>query len=46
MVSAPSRYAASQIQDNEAFTSLALLLRFAQFVHEHWDEFTVDPSGT
>lgn len=25
---------ASQIQDNEAFTSRALLLRFAQFVHE------------
>lgn len=28
------------IDDNEAFTSLALLLRFAQFATDHWDEVT------
>ena len=31
---------ASQIGDNEAYTSLALLLRFAQFVNDHWSELT------
>ena len=25
------------ITDNEAYTSLALLLRFAQFVNDRWD---------
>lgn len=29
---------ASQISDNEAYTSIALLLRFAMFVRDHWDE--------
>lgn len=33
--------AASRIQDNEAYTSLALLLRFAIFVHDHWAELTM-----
>jgi hypothetical protein len=28
----------SGITDNEAFTSLALLLRFSQFVNDKWDE--------
>jgi hypothetical protein len=31
---------ASDIKDNEAYTSLALLLRFAIFVRENWDELT------
>lgn len=31
---------ASSIKDNEAYTSLALLLRFAGFVHEHWKVLT------
>lgn len=31
---------AVRIADNEAYTSLALLLRLAQFVHEHWSELT------
>ena len=30
----------SGIGDNEAFTSLALLLRFAKFVDDNWDELT------
>lgn len=29
---------ASEIKDNEAYTSLALLLRFAVFVNDNWDE--------
>jgi hypothetical protein len=29
---------ASKITDTEAYTSLALLLRFAQYVNDHWDE--------
>jgi hypothetical protein len=28
------------IRDNEAYTSLALLLRLAQFVDENWDRLT------
>ena len=28
---------ASNIGDNEAYTSLALLLRYAVFVQEHWE---------
>lgn len=32
---------ASGIKDNEAYTSLALLLRFAIFVNERWDELTM-----
>lgn len=28
----------SGIDDNEAYTSVALLLRFAQFADQHWDE--------
>lgn len=31
---------ASGISDNEAYTSLALLLRLAQFVDQHWEEIT------
>lgn len=31
---------ASEIKDNEAYTSLALLLRFASFVNDNWDELT------
>lgn len=31
---------ASHIGDNEAYTSLAMLLRFAQFVGDHWVELT------
>lgn len=31
---------AALIADNEAYTSLALLLRLAQFVHQHWNEIT------
>lgn len=34
---------ASAITDNEAFTSLAMLLRHAAFVDENWDELTVNP---
>lgn len=30
----------SNINDNEAYTSLALLLRFAMFMAENWDELT------
>ena len=30
----------SSISDNEAFTSLALLLRFAKFVRDRWGELT------
>lgn len=30
----------SNIGDNEAFTSLAMLLRFANYVNEYWDELT------
>ena len=29
---------ASVISDNEAYTSLALLLRFAMFAHDNWNE--------
>jgi len=29
---------ASNISDNEAYTSLALLLRFAMFIHDNWNE--------
>lgn len=31
---------ASTISDNEAYTSLALLLRYAMFVNDHWNELT------
>jgi len=31
---------ASNIGDNEAYTSLAMLLRFAQFAEEHWEQLT------
>ena len=31
---------ASNIKDNEAYTSLALLLRFAIFVKDNWVELT------
>jgi hypothetical protein len=31
---------ASQISDNEAYTSLAMLLRFAMFVDKNWDGLT------
>jgi hypothetical protein len=31
---------ASGLKDNEAYTSLALLLRFAIFVNERWTELT------
>ena len=31
---------ASAITDNEAYTALALLLRFAMFVNDHWNELT------
>ena len=30
----------SKINDNEAYTSLALLLRFAKFVSDNWDDLT------
>lgn len=30
---------ASNISDNEAYTSLALLLRFTMFIHDNWNEF-------
>jgi hypothetical protein len=30
----------STVSDNEAYTSLALLLRFAAFVEDHWEELT------
>jgi hypothetical protein len=30
---------ASNISDNEAYTSLALLLRFTMFMHDNWSEF-------
>lgn len=33
-----SHGAAASISDNEAYTSLALLLRLAMFVHSRWDE--------
>ncbi len=33
----------SQISDNEAYTSLAMLLRYAMFVNENWDALTSDP---
>ena len=32
----------SGIMDNEAYTSLALLLRFAQYAADHWDELTAN----
>ena len=31
----------SDISDNEAFTSLAILLRFAHYAHDHWGDLTV-----
>ena len=31
---------ASKISDNEAYTSLAMLLRYAMFVNENWDDLT------
>ena len=31
---------AANISDNEAYTSIALLLRFALFVNDNWDELT------
>ena len=31
---------ASQISDNESYTSLAMLLRYAMFVNEHWNDLT------
>jgi len=31
---------ASAISDNEAHTSLAMLLRYAMFIHQSWGEFT------
>jgi hypothetical protein len=31
---------ASSISDDEAYTSLALLLRFAHYAHDHWSEIT------
>ena len=31
---------ASKIAENEAFTSLALLLRFAMFVNDNWETLT------
>jgi hypothetical protein len=34
----------ARIEDNEAHTSLALLLRLAIFVHDHWDELVVSPA--
>ncbi len=37
---ASSHGQASGITDNEAYTSLALLLRFAAFVHDHWTALT------
>ncbi len=33
----------ARIADNEAHTSLILLLRFAIFVRDHWDELVVGP---
>ena len=30
----------SSMSDNEAYTSLALLLRYAAFVNDNWDELT------
>ncbi|MEW8025805.1 MAG: hypothetical protein AB2803_19125 [Candidatus Thiodiazotropha sp.] len=30
----------SKVQDNEAYTSLALLLRLCKFINDHWDELT------
>ena len=32
--------AASLISENEAFTALAMLLRFAEFVDSHWSDLT------
>lgn len=29
---------ASEVGDNEAYTAIALLLRFAMFVDDNWDE--------
>ncbi len=34
---------ASKISDNEAYTSLAMLLRFSKYVDEHWKELTTHP---
>lgn len=33
---------ASDISDNEAYTSLALLLRFTMFIHDNWNELVND----
>ena len=30
----------SGIEENQAFTSLLLLIRFSQFVSDHWGELT------
>jgi len=32
---------ASKIEDNEAYTSLALLLRLAMFINDNWDELVL-----
>jgi hypothetical protein len=31
---------ASQISDNEAYTSIAMLLRYAMFANENWNDLT------
>ena len=36
---------ASGIGDNEAYTSLAMLLRYALFISSNWDQFMADRSG-
>jgi hypothetical protein len=35
---------ASTIADDEAYTALAMLLRYAMFIHAHWDELTANNS--
>jgi len=37
---ASSHGQATSISDNEAYTSIALLLRFAMFANDHWDALT------
>jgi hypothetical protein len=34
----------SNIADDEAYTALAILLRYAMFIHTHWDELTTNTS--
>ncbi len=34
---------ASAISDNETYTSLAMLLRYAMFIHKNWEVFTSQP---